>query len=349
MRKAKSKIPENGRLRKGGLTAVRPPYVYRRKYENFFSDEDSDPVRACVQEGCAMNGKAGKQARLGYLLLLPSIALFVVFMFFPLFYTFYLSFFDWNMVKPVKRFVGLQNYVTLFTDPNTFKIVGNTALYILILLVFNCVMPYIFSFILSYVIRKGRNFYKAAFFLPSIISLVVGSILYIWILNPISGPLALLLGRLGLTMPFWSKTEGWVIAGLCIITTWKIFGYNFIVVLAGVGGVPQEVIEAARIDNIPLRRIFTGIVVPMSSATGIYVFIITIVQGLQYVFTPIKVVTQGGPNYASSNLIYMSYHEAFTLYRTGVSSAGAVMTMLLFILLLAAEFHFVERGVYYEN
>ena len=111
----------------------------------------------------------------------------------------------------------------------------------------------------------------------------------------------------------------------------------------------MEVIEAARLENVPMWKIFKDIVVPMSSATGIYVFITTIVQGLQYVFTPIKVVTQGGPNYASSNLIYMSYHEAFTLYKTGTSSAVSVMTMALFIILLVLEFRFVEKGVYYEN
>ena len=132
--------------------------------------------------------------------------------------------------------------------------------------------------------------------------------------------MALVLKYFGLALPFWSKAEGWVIAVLSIITSWKVFGYNFIIILAGVSGVSQEVIEAARLDNIPLWKIFRDMVVPMSSATGIYVFITTIVQGLQYVFTPIKVVTLGGPNYASSNLIYMSYHEAFTLYRTGPSA-----------------------------
>ena len=168
-------------------------------------------------------------------------------------------------------------------------------------------------------------------------------------LNPISGPVAIVAGWFGLKLPFWSKTEGWVIAVLCIITTWKTFGYNFINILAGVSGVSMEIIEAARLENVPMWKIFKDIVVPMSSATGIYVFITTIVQGLQYVFTPIKVVTQGGPNYASSNLIYMSYHEAFTLYKTGTSSAVSVMTMALFIILLVLEFRFVEKGVYYEN
>ena len=296
-----------------------------------------------------MNQEEKKQTLLGYLFLVPSLAVFAVFMFYPLFYTVYLSFFEWNMVKPVKKFVGLANYAAIFRDPNSWKIAGNTAVYILVLLVLNFVLPYILSFILSAVIKRGQGFYKAVFFLPSVISLVVGSILYIWILNPISGPVALVLKYFGLALPFWSKAEGWVIAVLSIITSWKVFGYNFIIILAGVSGVSQEVVEAARLDNIPMWKIFRDMVVPMSSATGIYMFITTIVQGLQYVFTPIKVVTQGGPNYASSNLIYMSYHEAFTLYRTGTSSAVSVITMVLFIVLLLLEFRFVEKGVYYEN
>lgn len=296
-----------------------------------------------------MNRDDKKQTILGYIFLVPSLIIFAVFMFYPLLYTIYLSFFGWNMVKPVKTFLGFDNYITVLTDPNTWKIFGNTIVYIIILLIFNFIMPYILSFILSNIIKKGKGFYKSVFFLPSVISLVVGSILYVWILNPISGPVAIVAKHFGLTLPFWSKTEGWVIAVLCIITTWKTFGYNFIIILAGVSGVSQEVIEAARLDNVPMWKIFKDIVVPMSSATGIYVFITTIVQGMQYVFTPIKVVTQGGPNYASSNLIYMSYHEAFTLYRTGTSSAVSVLTMLLFIILLILEFKFVEKGVYYEN
>ena len=154
---------------------------------------------------------------------------------------------------------------------------GNTVAYIIILLLVNFIAPYILSFILSAVIKKGKNFYKAVFFLPSVISLVVGSILYTWILNPISGPVAIIAKAVGLTIPIWSKTEGWVIAVLSVITSWKVFGYNFIVILAGVSGVSTEVIEAARLDDVPNWKIFRDIVVPMSSATGIYVFIITIV------------------------------------------------------------------------
>ncbi|WP_312561987.1 sugar ABC transporter permease [Anaerospora sp.] len=290
-----------------------------------------------------------KNSLMAYGLILPSLLVFAVFMFYPLLYTIYLSFFDWNMIKPVKTFVGWGNYIALLQDPLTYKVMTNTLAYIVILLMLNCAAPYALAFILSFVIKRRQGFYKSAFFLPSVISLVVGSILYLWILNPISGPVAIIAKALGISVPIWSKTQGLVIVVLSIITTWKVFGYNFIVIYGGVAGVPSEVIEAARIDNVPLHRIFFDIVLPMSSATGVYIFIMTIVQGLQYVFTPIKVITQGGPDNASSNAIYNVYQEAFTLYHTGYASAFAVVTMALFVVLLIAEFKYVEKGVYYEN
>ncbi len=290
-----------------------------------------------------------KNSLMAYALILPSLLVFAVFMFYPLLYTIYLSFFDWNMIKPIKTFVGWGNYIALLQDPLTYKVMTNTLAYIVILLMLNCAAPYALAFILSFVIKRRQGFYKSAFFLPSVISLVVGSILYLWILNPISGPVAIIAKALGISVPIWSKTQGLVIVVLSIITTWKVFGYNFIVIYGGVAGVPSEVIEAARIDNVPLHRIFFDIVLSMSSATGVYIFIMTIVQGLQYVFTPIKVITQGGPDNASSNAIYNVYQVAFTLYHTGYASAFAVVTMALFVVLLIAEFKYVEKGVYYEN
>ena len=284
-----------------------------------------------------------------WLFILPAAVVFAVFMFYPLIYTIYLSFFDWNMIKPVKEFVGLQNYLDIFTDPNIGKILGNTLIYIVLLLIFDFIAPYIFSFILSFVIKMGKNFYRSVIFLPSVVSLVVGTMLFVWILNPISGPAAKLMGLFGLTAPVWSTTQGLVIVVISIMTSWKIFGYNFIVALSGMGGVPLEVIEAARMDDIPLHRIFLNIVVPMSSSTGIYVLILSIVQGMQQVFTPINMVTQGGPDYGSTNLIYNVYNEAFGFYKTGTASAYAILMLVLFGLLLFLEFKYVEKGVYYEN
>jgi sn-glycerol 3-phosphate transport system permease protein len=140
-----------------------------------------------------------------------------------------------------------------------------------------------------------------------------------------------------------------VIVVLSLITSWKIFGYNVIVLLAAVANVPLELIETAKLEKTPNWEIFLKIVVPMSSATGIYVLLITLVWGLQWVFTPINVLTMGGPNNGSSNIIFAVYKEAFTLFKTGTASALAVVTMLVFAVLLFLEIKFVEKGVYYEN
>ena len=284
-----------------------------------------------------------------YLLLAPATVLFAVFMFYPLLYTLYLSFFDWNMTRPTKEFVGFENYISVFTDPNFGKFMGNTALYHLLLLLFDFAAPSVVSVMLSFVVQKGKNFYKSSIFLPSVISLVVGTMIFVWLLNPISGPVSAVAKALGLTVPIWSNTQGLVIVVLSIITSWKIFGYNFIVVMAGVSSVPLEVVEAARLDNIPTWRIFLNIVVPMSSSTGIYVLILSIVTGMQQIFTPINMVTKGGPDNASTNLIYAVYDQAFGCFTTGTASAYAILMMLLFGFLLFLEFKFVEKSVYYEN
>lgn len=290
-----------------------------------------------------------KKSLKAYLYIMPAALAFLIFVIGPFLYTFYLSFFDWNMISPDMKFVGIDNYVRVLTDPVFYKVLKNTLAYIFILLLTTFLFPYILSYLLSLVIKKFKGFYRSAFFLPSVISMVIGSVLFTWILNPLSGPVAIILSKFGFGLPNWTRSEGWIILVISLITTWKAFGYNFIVLLGGIYGVDESVVEAARLEGAGNFRIFVDIVVPMSSATGVFVLITSIVQGLQYVFTPIKVISQGGPNYASANLIYQSYHEAFTLYRTGTSSAMSMITMIIFIVLLIIEFKIVERGVYYEN
>lgn len=279
----------------------------------------------------------------------PALLFFGVFMIWPTLYTFYLSFFDWNMVSPTKEFVGLENYISIFTDPVIYKVLGNTLAYIIILLVFNFIIPYILAFVLEYMIPKFKDFFKSGFFMPSFISMVVGSLIYTWILNPTSGPVAEIASWVGLEVPNWSQSSHLVIVVICYIVAWKVFGYNFITLYAAVASIDEEIIESARLDNVPNWRIFKDIVLPMSSSSGFYIFIMTIVTGLQYVYTPVSVITQGGPDNASSNLIYESYKNAFILFDTGRSAALSVITLVLFSILLYFNLKFSERSVYYEN
>jgi len=287
---------------------------------------------------------------LAWTFILPAIAVFIVFMFWPLAYTFYLSFFKWNMVAPTKKYVGIKNYISILTDKVTLQLFSNSLLYISILVLLNFVIPYILSFINTFVMKKkSKSIYKIFIFMPSLISLVVGAIILQWIFNPISGPISAILSFFGITMPSWSKTHGLVIFVISLVATYKAFGYNFLVLLAGVGNVSTELIEAARLDKTPNHKIFLKIVRPLTSSSAIYILIMSIVQGMQYVFTPIKVLTQGGPDNASSNIIYGGYQEAFGFYDTGRSSALSIITMVIFLILLFLEFKFVEKGVYYEN
>ncbi len=290
-----------------------------------------------------------KDHQTGLILLAPAAVIFFIFVLIPLAYTLYLSFFDWNMVALKKTFVGLNNYIQVLSDPQLQKILGNTLFYIVLLLAINFVVPYIFAFVLHHILRRFQNVFKVGFFLPAFISLVVGSVIFTWLLNPVSGPISIIAGWIGVKLPFWSTTEGVVIVVISLITSWKVFGYNFITLYAAVTGVSPEIIEAARLDDIPMHRIFTDIVIPATSSSGIYIMIMTIVQGLQFVYTLINVITKGGPNSGSANLIYEAYRQAFIVFKTGRSSAISILTLILFGLLLALEFHFVERKVFYEN
>lgn len=283
------------------------------------------------------------------ILLVPAMSIFTVFVFWPILRTIYLSFFDWNMISRNKKFVMLDNYTGILTDPVIYKSLGNTFLYIIFLGIFNFILPYIFAYALALLISKLKSFYRAMIFFPSIISLVVASLIFLWLFNPMSGPISKVYGIFGIESPFWLKTNGLVILLVSIITAWKIFGYNLILLLAGILEVPTELIESAKIDKLSNFQIFIYIVLPMTSSTALYVSIMTVVYGLQQVFVPINVLTQGGPNNGSTNLVYSIYQYAFTFFQTGRASALAIITTLFFFILISLKIKVLEKGVYYEN
>lgn len=283
------------------------------------------------------------------ILLVPVMSIFTVFVFWPILRTIYLSFFDWNMISRNKKFVMLDNYTGILTDPVIYKSLGNTFLYIIFLGIFNFILPYIFAYALALLISKLKSFYRAMIFFPSIISLVVASLIFLWLFNPMSGPISKVYEIFGIESPFWLKTNGLVILLVSIITAWKIFGYNLILLLAGILEVPAELIESAKIDKLSNFQIFIYIVLPMTSSTALYVSIMTVVYGLQQVFVPINVLTQGGPNNGSTNLVYSIYQYAFTFFQTGRASALAIITTLFFFILISLKIKILEKGVYYEN
>lgn len=284
-----------------------------------------------------------------FLFLLPSIFFFVVFSYWPLLQNLYLSFFSWNMVSPNMTFVGIENYTAVLGSEELIKILANTVVFVLIMLVLNFVLPYLFSFVLGHLIQRGQGFYRSTLFMPATLSLAVASILFLWIYNPLAGPLSIVLSWFDLESPRWFKENWLVIFAICTIIGWKVFGYNLIVMLAAMLAVPKEMIEAAKLENASNWQIFKQIIIPMTSSTAIYVFTITVVFGLQYVLVPVNMLTQGGPDQGSSNLVYIIYQYAFVFFQTGKSAAFAIITMICYIAFLLFRTKYLEKKVYYEN
>ena len=284
-----------------------------------------------------------------FLFLLPSVFFFAVFSYWPLLQNLYLSFFSWNMVSPNMKFVGLDNYVSFLGSEELIKILVNTVVFVAIMLVLNFVLPYLFSFVLGHLIERGKGFYRSALFMPATLSLAVASILFLWIYNPLAGPLSIVLSWFDVESPRWFKENWLVIFAICTIIGWKVFGYNLIVMLAAMLAVPKEMIEAAKLENASNWQIFKQIIVPMTSSTAIYVFTITVVFGLQYVLVPVNMLTQGGPDQGSSNLVYIIYQYAFVFFQTGKSAAFAIITMVCYIAFLLFRNKYLEKKVYYEN
>ena len=281
--------------------------------------------------------------------LIPSIILFLVFFYWPLIQNIYLSFFSWNMVSPTMKYVGFKNFADILSSPELIKIMINTVLFIGFMLILIFVLPYFYSYILGHLIKKWNNFYRSALFLPATWSLAVASILFLWIYNPLAGPINIILSAFDITSPRWFKENYLVIFAICTIIGWKFFGYNLIIMLAAMVAVPKEMIEAAKLENASNWVIFKKIILPMTSSTAIYVFTITVVFSLQHVLVPVNMLTQGGPDQGSSNLVYIVYQYGFTFFQTGKAAAYAVITMFVYMAFLYVKNKYLEKKVYYEN
>jgi sn-glycerol 3-phosphate transport system permease protein len=154
---------------------------------------------------------------------------------------------------------------------------------------------------------------------------------------------------MGLDSPSWFKDPSFVIMAISLIIGWKVFGYNLIVLFAAMVAVPKDLIEAAKLENASSWHIFRHIIVPITSPTALYVFVITIVFGLQYVLVPLNMLTQGGPDQSSTNLVYIVYQYGFVFFQTGKAAAFAVLTMLVYAGFLVIKSKLLNKLVHYEN
>ncbi|HEV8309611.1 MAG TPA: sugar ABC transporter permease [Methylomirabilota bacterium] len=284
-----------------------------------------------------------------YLYILPAFLPLVVFTYWPLARSLELSLFDWNMVSADRRWVGAANYTALLAAADFWLAVWNTGLYIVGLLLLTLVLPLGLGVLLNRVGGRLQPVYKAIFFSPAVVSFAVAAITWLWIFNPINGVLNQALGDLGVTGPAWLNQPGWVIWAITLICAWKLTGYNLVIFSAGLAGIPSEYYEAADMDGASAFQQFRHISWPLLTPTTFFVVVTTVIYAGQYTLVPIQILTQGGPNKASTNVVYLIYQYGFQFFETGRASALATVVFLMFLGVTLLQQRFLERYVHYDR
>ncbi len=283
-----------------------------------------------------------------YLYLVPAALALAAFVYWPLVQTVELSFYEWNLVSPTKRFIGVANYRELMTSQNFWISTVNTALAILAMCLATIAAPLAVAVAALRVAGLIRVMYRAVIFSPTVVSMAIASLIWLWIFNPLQGLIAHLVRLVGGQGFAWLTDPQLAIWAIILVTAWKTFGYNFVIFMAGLLSVPRELVEAARIDGAGEWHTFRHITWPLLTPTTLFVVLTTLMLAPQYLFIPTQILTQGGPNQASNNLGYIIWEQGFEVFRVGNASAIAVAIFVGFLAFSVMHFRLLERGVHYE-
>ena len=298
----------------------------------------------------AGNGhKLGKQARIeeryGYLFISPWLLGFLVFGGGPIVASIFFSLTAYDIINPA-RWVGFGNYIGLFRDEMFWISLKATVTYAVSTVGVGIVAAFCVALLLNRNIR-GLAFWRTLFYLPSVISGVAVSLLFMWIFQRDFGLLNQMLWQLlRIKGPGWFSSDEWVIPSLIIMSLWGIGG-GIIIYLARLQGIPTELYEAAEIDGAGGLRKLWNITVPLMTPVIFFQLIMGIISSFQ-VFTVAFVVTAGRPSYAWLFYVLYLYRNAFEYYKMGYASAQAWILFLILIALTITVFGTAKRWVYYE-
>jgi len=294
---------------------------------------------------------ARREARWGYFFLLPWIIGFLAFTLIPMIATFVFTFTNVTLTQDTPlRFVGLDNYATLISDPTTWASLGVTLKFAILALPVGVLAPFAVALLLSSRHLKGGGIFRILFFLPYVVPFVAGVLIWQSMLNTDSGWINEFLRWLGVAdPPNWLQDTAWVYPGLVLIGIWGIGG-GIIVYLAGLRGIPSDYYDAAKIDGAGSWQTLRNVTIPMISPVIFYTLILGIVDVLQYFLVPL-VLNQGtGEPGGSTNFLNLYIYKNFTTYQN--MSYGATLAWLLFgitLVITAVLFWSSRRWVYYAG
>lgn len=230
------------------------------------------------------------------------------------------------MLSPIK-WVGISNYQSLINDEVFWKVLWNTIYYTLGTVPIGIIISLLLAIALNQKI-KGIKIFRTAYFLPVISSAVAVAVVWQWVYNPEFGLLNYLLSFVGIEGPNWLTSKNWAMPAVIITGIWKNLGFNMLLFLAGLQGIPEVYYEAARIDGANWWNQFKNITIPLLSHTTFFVVIMSVINSFQ-VFDQIYIMTGGGPARSTSVMVHYLYQNAFEYFKMGKASAIAYILFIL--------------------
>jgi multiple sugar transport system permease protein len=287
-----------------------------------------------------------RETRFAWLLILPTVLGVGLFTALPILASFVLSLFNYSIVQPTK-WVGLANYGALLHDSSA----QQAFLVTIILTVGIALAQVVIGLALAAVVQRragwARPLYRAAFFVPLLVSGASVSIFMSYVFDSQFGVLNYYLGLIGLPQVPWLSSQWGAIFAIMIVVTWQQLGFTFIVFSAALGSVPPELTEAARVDGASGWRVFRKIVIPMISPSILFTTTVGVINQLQLFDQP-YVLTHGGPANATQTVVLDVYEQAFQNLRFGYASAISVILFIVVLIATYLQFRISRRWVFYS-
>lgn len=283
-----------------------------------------------------------------YILLLPAFIGIGMFTVYPVIKVIYWSLFKVNQLNPNKtKFVGIKNYQYLLTNKNFVKTLSNTGVYTLWTVVIIMVVAIILAVWLSKKQDKMTKFTQAAAFTPHIISMVSVAMVFAQMMNPNFGLFNAALEALGLPKMQWLQSSDTAMGSVIFVASWKSIGYYSLIIIGALQSISPSIYEAAALDNSGSIRTMRKITIPMISPQLFFTLIVMTIGSFK-VFDTVRLLTDGGPNNATSTIVYYIYKTVFWDNNVGRACAASVILLFCVGVLTFVYFRLLSRKVHYQ-
>lgn len=280
-----------------------------------------------------------------YMFILAPVLLFLIFTLYPVLTALVMSFQKYNIMN--STWVGLDNYERLVKDETFWKSIKNTVIFTVGTVPVNILITFVLSYFIYQMKSKWQTFFKATMYLPAVASGVTISIVWLAIFDPTDlGLLNRFLGLFGLDPVIWLGQSGTALFSLILMNWLGSHGAGIILYLAAMGGIPKSLYEAADIDHASGWTQFSKITWPLLKPTTLYLLVTGVITSFQ-VFISVYLMTQGGPNFATTTIAYLIYETAFKFYEFGLASAQSFVLAIIIIVISVIQFKYFSSDIEY--